>query len=119
MQSPFSLNTHLISQFDVLTEVKTVISSSHVDNHASYETPTLMHSLNNLFPEQLYEEKNTKKAKEILGNLTDVLTEEDCRDITTTIQFLAISWLDEFEQSIFNGQTLQELLHEKGGNKWI
>lgn len=76
---------------------------------------SLVKSLNDLFPEQEYEEKQVKRAKEILGNVGDQLSESQIRDITCEVKFLVTTWLDDFERNIFEGLTLQEMLHEKGG----
>ena len=73
------------------------------------------HSLNELFPEQQYDEKDIKKTKEILGQLADALSPELLSEAVAEMQFLAKSWLDEFEKTIFDGKTLNELLNEKGG----
>lgn len=72
-------------------------------------------SLNVLFPEQQYDEKNIQKAKEILGDLAYEFTNAQLKDVVSEIQFLTESWLDDFERTIFKGLTLKELLHEKGG----
>jgi len=72
-------------------------------------------SLDELFPEQLLEEKNLKKTKEILGELAEECTEEELQDVVAKTQYLCENWLDAFERSIFGEKTLQELLHEKGG----
>ena len=71
-------------------------------------------SIDDLFPEQRYD-KRIQKAKELLGPLSGAFTADQLKDIVTEIQFLCESWLDDFEQTIFNGLTLKELLHEKGG----
>ena len=76
---------------------------------------SLRQSLDNLFPEQQFDEKSVQKAKEILGELTEQLTPDQFKDTVTEMQFLANSWLDDFERKIFKGLTLKELLHEKGG----
>lgn len=72
-------------------------------------------SLNDLFPEQAYEEKDIQKAKEVLGELANKLTAEQLRDVVAETKYLVESWLDDFEREIYNGLTLKELLHEKGG----
>lgn len=71
-------------------------------------------SLDEMFPEQTYEEKEIKRAKAALGSLVDELTPEQLKGKVQELQYLANSWLDDFEREIFNGLTLQELLHEKG-----
>ena len=77
-------------------------------------SPLAKHSLDELFPEQEYEEKAVKRAKEILGLLSDEFTAEQLKDVVAEVQFLVSTWLDDFEKNIFDGLTLQELLHEKG-----
>ena len=72
-------------------------------------------SLDNLFPEQQYDDKNIKKAKAILGSVANELEPELLSESVAEMQFLAKSWLDEFERTIFDGKTLNELLNEKGG----
>lgn len=79
------------------------------------ESSSLKKSLDELFPEQEYEEKNIQKTKEILGDLAYQLTPEQLKDTVAEVQFLAESWLDDFEREIFGGLTLKEMLHEKGG----
>ncbi len=76
---------------------------------------SLKKSLDELFPEQQYDEKDIQKAKEILGSLVLEFTPQQLKDTVTEIQYLTESWLDDFERQIFGGLTLQELLHEKGG----
>lgn len=71
--------------------------------------------LKEIFPEQQCEEKNIKRAKDILGEIGEEFNLEELRDITSEIQYLVSSWLDDFEREIFNGLTLRELLHEKEG----
>lgn len=75
---------------------------------------TFTQSLDALFPEQQYDEKDVQKAKEILGNLYKEFSPEQLKDTVTEIQYLCESWLDEFERETFDGLTLKELLHEKG-----
>jgi uncharacterized protein YpuA (DUF1002 family) len=97
--------------------VEVLESNPSIQNMPS-RSPALSNSvtktLNELFPEQEYQEKTIQKTKEVLGALAIDLTEENLRDIASEIQFLADSWLDDFEMEIFNGLTLNELLHEKG-----
>ena len=103
---------------DKTTEEKLIQPLTEVLNAPSnsFKPPeNIKKSLDDLFPEQVYEEKQLKKAKEILGNIANEFTSEQLRDAVTEIQFLATSWLDDFERGIFDGLTLQELLHEKGG----
>lgn len=79
------------------------------------ESVSFKESLDNLFPEQQRDEKAIKRAKDILGTVANNFTPGQLKDTVTEIQFLSESWLDDFERKIFNGLTLNELLHEKGG----
>jgi len=71
-------------------------------------------SLQSMFPEQKHDEKHIQKAKEILGELANEFLPGELEATVAEIQFLTQSWLDDLEKSIFNGLTLQELLHERG-----
>ena len=75
---------------------------------------TIRESLDELFPEQKYEEKDIQKAKEALGKVADEFTEIELKGVMAEVQLLAESWLDDFERKTFKGLTLKELLHEKG-----
>lgn len=75
---------------------------------------SIIKSLDEIFPEQQYEKK-LRKAKQILGPIAVEYSADQLRDLITEIQFLCDSWLDDFERKIFNGLTLSQLIHEKGG----
>jgi outer membrane protein OmpA-like peptidoglycan-associated protein len=77
---------------------------------------TIQNSLDNLFPEQKYEDKDIQKAKQILGKIADQLNGDQIRDVVTEVNYLVNTWLDDYEKDIFDGQTLMELLHEKGSS---
>lgn len=101
--------TPLIDVLDKVTPKPTETLAQTENNNS------LKKSLDDLFPEQQYEEKNIQRAKDILGELADKFTPQEFKVAITEVQFLAESWLDDFEREIFGGLTLQELLHEKGG----
>ena len=92
-----------------------VTPSPKPSNTPIEKSPTLKKSLNDLFPEQAYDEKDIQIAKKELGAITNVFTQEQLRDAVSEIQFLTETWLDDFEREIFGGLTLKETLHEKGG----
>ena len=97
-----------------LVEVLDKVTPS-VNHSPEPVSQTLTKSLDELFPEQQYDEKNIQKAKEILGKTANELTPDELQDTVIEMQFLASSWLDDFERKIYKGLTLRELLHEKGG----
>lgn len=78
-------------------------------------TQSTAKTIQELFPEQEYEEKNIQRAKEVLGELSKQFSKTEMRDLVAQVEYLAESWLDEFERDIFSGKTLNELLHERGG----
>lgn len=105
---------HIIEPLElVLNEVTPKTQQEALRPKVNQET--VKKSLDQLFPEQQYDDKDIQKVKEILGPIADKFTSPELRDIVAETQFLISSWLDDFEREIFNGLTLNELLHEKGG----
>lgn len=78
-------------------------------------SPPSAKSIQDLFPEQEYEDKAIQRAKEILGASSKSFSKEELRDLVAQVEYLAETWLDDFERDIFKGRTLNELLHERGG----
>src|SRR5579872_4281884 len=99
-------NALYTSTVEVLKEVTPV---SKPNNKQREVSQSLSESLSDLFPEQQYEEKTIQKAKQILNELADQLSPEELKCATAEIQYLAESWLNDFERQIFNGLTLKEL----------
>lgn len=81
----------------------------------STATNSIKQTLDEIFPEQKYEDKNIQTAKELMGELANEFSREQIRDIISEIHYLTDSWLDDFERIVFGGLTLKEVLHEKGG----
>lgn len=50
-----------------------------------------------------------EEARKILGKTAEGMTDEQLQDQLVKIQYLAESWLDDYERSIFDGKTLSEL----------
>jgi hypothetical protein len=107
-----------------ISEEKVIIPLTQVLEHISPnslekpkqsldQTPSFNQALNNLFPEQLYDDKEIQKAKEILGSITAELTPQQLEVVIAEVKYLAETWLDDFEREVFQGQTLKELLHNK------
>lgn len=98
-----------------LVEVLKEVTPKPISESPPKETArALTKSLDELFPEQQYDERNVQKAKEILGPLADQFTTDELKDVVSEVQYLVASWLDDFERDIFGGLTLKEVLHEKG-----
>lgn len=113
-------------QLPLITEEKIIapleIVLNEVTPKTTPQTPQTLNStqavkqcLDDLFPEQRYEEKDIQRTKEILGELANKYSPEQLKGTIIEIQHLAQTWLDDFERDIFKGLTLKEILHEKGG----
>ncbi|MDD3002475.1 MAG: hypothetical protein PHS06_01235 [Candidatus Shapirobacteria bacterium] len=76
---------------------------------------SIIESLDVIFPEQKRQDKDLVNTKEVLGELSKSFTDLQLKELITDIDFLVENWLDQFEKGIFEGKTLKELLHEKGG----
>lgn len=106
----------LITKSSIIPSLTTILrESTPAPQKQRNEIPkTIKDSLDTLFPEQRYEEKNLQKAKDILGVVANEFTADQLKSIITEIQYLVDSWLDDYERNVFDGLTLKELLHEKG-----
>lgn len=67
--------------------------------------------INELFNAQDEREKAILEAKEILGDSAKELTDDQIYEMVCEMQFLADSWLEEYEREVFDGKTLIELLN--------
>lgn len=108
----------IVTEQQILLPIATVleeVSPNPKISRSVPDTPSTTKTIQDLFPEQDYEEKNVQLAKKSLGTLSAEFTREQLESLISEVQFLTESWLDEFERQIFKGLTLQELLHEKGG----
>jgi HEPN domain-containing protein len=68
-------------------------------------------AINNIFP-LASDESKTIKLRKALGETAKSLPDEQIETIGTEFQFLIDSWMDEYEQDVFNGLTLKEVLHD-------
>ncbi len=73
------------------------------------QTDALADSLDKMFPEQEYESKTIKRAREILG---DKYTTEEVKSMTASFEYLINAWMEEYERKIFDNKSLKELLRE-------
>lgn len=69
-------------------------------------------AIHSIFPTQ-QEENRAEKARRVMGEEIKELTDEDLDIYLTEFNFLLDSWLDEYEQEIFNNKTLQQVLREE------
>jgi hypothetical protein len=106
-------NKYIPPLVEVLSE--TAPKENNISHSSGEISQSLNQSLNSLFPEQQFEEKDVQRVRKILGRRVFNLSQEQIKDIAVEVQYLATNWLDEFERKIFNNLTLNELLHERGG----
>jgi len=95
-----------------LTEILERVPSRNLHTPVN-ESKAISQSLNELFPEQEIEAKNLKRAKEILGDLAKEFSDSELKDVVAQVEYLAESWVDDFERDVFGGLTLKEVLHER------
>lgn len=112
-QQELSLIEQDVGRRDVITPAIEILTQNSISTASL--PPSIARTLDEMFPEQVRGEKTIKQAREVLGTLADNFTSDQLKDVVTEIQFLTGTWLDDFERRIFQGVTLKELLHEKGG----
>lgn len=91
----------------------TLLSQPITSKNPDLSTPlaALESTLNSILPTQT-EETNALKTRRQLGETAKALSDEQIECIAAEFQFLANTWLDEYERDVFNGMTLKEVLHE-------
>lgn len=67
--------------------------------------------INQLFEQQDLQDRTIFEAREILGELAKDLADDKIYELINEIQFLVESWIEEYERKVFNGMSLEELLH--------
>jgi hypothetical protein len=73
---------------------------------------SLESALKHVFLEQ-EEETRIQRARKIMGDMVSSLSDEELDVYLTEFQYLVIDWLNSYEQQVFNGLTLQQLLREE------
>lgn len=91
------------------TTVETTAKTSDTNSHRTLET-----ALNAIFPTSAQETKQNS-IKRNLGETGRTLSEEQVEALTADFQYLIDTWLDEYEEEVFEGKKLQEIL---GGNEY-
>ena len=73
------------------------------------QTKSLDSALRRIFTNQQAETK-LQKARRTMRSALGTTADEDLEAYLTEFQYLIDSWLDLFEQQVFDGQTLKQLL---------
>ena len=68
----------------------------------------LINILNQMFPEQTYENKTVLEAKKILGENYSL---EDTKALIAAFEYIIDNWLEEYERKIFDNKTVKEIIH--------
>lgn len=66
--------------------------------------------INQHFQEQNEGQKTVQEARDILGESAENLTDSQVHDLVNEVQYLVDTWIEEYEQKVFDGKTLKELL---------
>lgn len=61
-----------------------------------------------------FSDKELAELKALLSTSSITPTDEQLKNSLNDINYLVTTWLDECEKKIFQGHTLNEILHEKG-----
>ena len=69
-------------------------------------------ALRQIFPEQ-QEESSVQKARKIMGEAINNLTDAELDKYLTEFQYLIDSWVDDYERQVFEGLTLQQVTREE------
>ncbi len=66
--------------------------------------------INHFFNESDSDVKAIEQARQILGDDAKTLRTEQIQDLLSNIDYLVNSWIEEFERSVFDGKTFNELI---------
>ncbi|MDD2823162.1 MAG: hypothetical protein PHQ59_03690 [Candidatus Daviesbacteria bacterium] len=87
------------------------LESTNAPNDSPLTQQNTYEKLNEIFIEQDKQKRTILEAREILGETAESLTDSQVFDLVNEIQFLVDSWIEEYEQKVFSGKTLNELLN--------
>lgn len=91
--------------------------SSSISNYTSYflAKESIKNLYSDLESEPVTQQHHTYSQSKKEAQEQNNLSAEQLKTIDAEIKFLVSSWLDDYEKTLFHGNTLQEVLHEKGG----
>lgn len=109
----FNLKERVIPSFAIpkINNQPTIVVKRLAISELSANKPTLETALNSIFLGNK-EENKLQQAKRILGDVALKISDEELTRYTTEFQYLAESWLDDFEKQIFDNKTLNQVLKE-------
>lgn len=106
------MKTQDLSLFDLIgnNPIKPLETSTAVVSHSPYKT--LDNALSSIFQSN-GEETKAQRTRKLLGSTATEIPDDQINVINTEFQSFIDIWLDQFEQHIFEGKTLRELIGEK------
>lgn len=96
----------------IISVQKQIPETVESNNLPTNPLSSLENALSTILPKEI-EETNIIRARRILGETANEMSDEQIECLVTEFQFLINSWLDEFEKEVFSGKTLKEILNEK------
>lgn len=84
------------------------VDNSRFDISKFTKSNDLINVLNQMFPEQTYENKTVLEVKKILGEKYSL---EDTKTLVSAFEYLIDNWLEEYERKIFDNKTVKEIIH--------
>ncbi len=90
-------------------EYSPLVSKQVLQGFSPERTKALEHGLSSFFQGQ-QEETRLTQARRILGSSVMNLSDQDLEVKITEFQYLIERWMDAFERSIFNNQTLTQVV---------
>jgi hypothetical protein len=103
------LNLFLEAQKTTSTPTQPMKSAPSLSAALRQNTTDIDAALQNIFKSS-QEETRMQQARRIMGAAVDCLSDEELEVCLTEFQHLLDEWLDTFEQNIFDGQTLKQVL---------
>lgn len=103
---PLFSDEDLKPSINSLEKTLEVVDSDNFSHTEQVKKPEQL--FDNLFLERT-EQTKTAKARQILGENSKNITDEELEAFTTKLDYLTNSWLDSFEKQLFDGKTLREL----------
>ncbi|OGK13808.1 hypothetical protein A3H80_01230 [Candidatus Roizmanbacteria bacterium RIFCSPLOWO2_02_FULL_37_19] len=86
-----------------------ILVNKSLEDASSNPQQVLENTLKSIFPTS-QEENKLHRARSILGETVQDLPDSILESFITELEYLAVSWLDDYEQTVFEGFTLDELL---------
>ena len=103
-------------QLDMFTERPQTIApatpprkSANLSTTLRQHTASIDTALQSIF-KSTQEETRLQQARRFMGSEADNLSDEELEVCLTEFQHLIAEWLDAFEQELFDGQTLKQVL---------